>query len=104
VALDVAGQLVGKDDLAAQTEQVYLNLGAALKAAGATYADVAKLTAYVPNWTPDKMQPLVAGAMRAAARIGFDAERAMTLIGVASLAQPEFLIEIEAVATIGEGV
>lgn len=38
--------------------------------------------------------------MRAAEKLGFDPRRAMTLIGVASLAMPEFLIEVEAVAVV----
>ena len=35
-----------------------------------------------------------------AEKLGFDLRRAMTLIGVASLAMPEFLIEVEAVAVV----
>ena len=98
VALDEHGSLVGKGDLASQTEQAYLNVGTALRAVGASFQDIAKLTVYVVDWTPDKMDLLVAGAMRTAERIGFDARRAITLVGVMSLASPDFLIEVEAVA------
>lgn len=100
VALDAHGSLVGKSDLASQSEQAYLNVGAALKAVGATFQDIAKMTVYVVDWTPDKMEQLVSGAMSAAERIGFDAKRPMTLIGVASLGSPDFLIEVEAVAVV----
>ena len=100
VALDVQGNLVGKGDLASQSEQVYLNVAAALQGIGASFQDVAKVTVYVVDWTPDKMEQLVSGAMRAAEKLGFDPRRAMTLIGVASLAMPEFLIEVEAVAVV----
>ena len=43
VALDVQGNLVGKDDFAAQIRQVFSNLKVALEAAGATFHDVIKL-------------------------------------------------------------
>lgn len=98
VAQDESGGIVGKGDLAAQAEQVYVNVAAALKGAGASFEDVAKLTVYVVDWTPDKMELLVAGAMRAAAKLGFDPRRAITLIGVAALSSPDLLIEAEAVA------
>jgi hypothetical protein len=53
-----------------------------------------------PNgiFEPDKMDQLVSGALRAAEKLGFHPRRAMTLIGVASLAMPEYLIEVEAIA------
>jgi enamine deaminase RidA (YjgF/YER057c/UK114 family) len=100
VAVDERGAIVGKGDLEAQAEQAYLNVGTALRAAGATFKDVAKMTVYVVGWTPDKMAPLVAGAMRAAERIGFEPNRPITLIGVAALAEPDFLLEVEAVAVL----
>jgi enamine deaminase RidA (YjgF/YER057c/UK114 family) len=98
VAMDAQGAVVGKGDLAAQAEQAYLNIAAALAAAGATFQDIAKLTVYVVDWTPDKMEQLIAGALRAAERIGFDAKRAITLIGVAALASSDFLLEVDVVA------
>ncbi|SIR16869.1 RidA family protein [Solilutibacter tolerans] len=100
VAQDQDGNLVGKGDLAAQAEQVYLNVAAALKGAGATFSDVVKLTVYVTDWAPEKMEQLIAGAMRAAGKLGFDPRRAITLIGVASLSSPDLLIEVEAVAIV----
>jgi len=47
VALNADGQLVGERDLAAQAAQAFRNLLAALRAVGATAADVAKMTWYV---------------------------------------------------------
>jgi enamine deaminase RidA (YjgF/YER057c/UK114 family) len=44
-----------KVDLAAQVEQCYLNIGIALVEVGGSFDDVAKLTFYVVDWTPDKM-------------------------------------------------
>ncbi|MGP4094466.1 RidA family protein [Nonomuraea sp. KM90] len=57
-------------DLAAQVEQCYLNIGTALAGAGGSFGDVAKLTVYVVDWTPDKMPQLLAGISRAAERLG----------------------------------
>ena len=58
VAWDADGALVGKGDLAAQVEQCYLNVAAAVAEAGGTFDNVAKLTTYIAGWTLDKM-PLV---------------------------------------------
>ena len=46
------------------------------------------------------MPQLIEGAMRAAARLGINPLRAITLIGVSALAEPDLLIEIEAVAVL----
>lgn len=97
-ALDAAGRLVGKGDLSAQAEQAYRNVAVALRGIGGDFGDVAKLTVYVVDWSPEKMQQLEDGAMRAAKSLGFDPRRPVTLIGVSALAAPDFLIEIEAVA------
>ncbi len=100
VAQDAQGRLIGAGSLADQAEQVYLNVGTALRAVGAGFQDVAKLTVYVVDWTPEKMQPLIEGAMRAAARLGFDPRRPITLVGVAALGSPEYLVEVEAIAVL----
>ncbi len=52
VAWDADGATVGAGDLATQVERCYLNVHTALTAAGGTFADVAKLTVYVVDWTP----------------------------------------------------
>ncbi|WP_097866851.1 RidA family protein [Streptomyces sp. rh34] len=92
------GEPVGLGDLAAQTEQVYLNIATGLAAAGATFDDVLRLTVYVVDWSLDKWEAVTAGAERAAAKLGADVIRPTTLVGVATLAEPDFLIEIEATA------
>ena len=51
-------------DLAAQTTQVMQNLGLALKAADATYANIVKTTTFVVSYKPE-MRPLI-GKARAA--------------------------------------
>src|SRR5690349_20146311 len=46
-ATDPAGNLVGSGDFAAQAEQVFRNLGAALAAVGCTAANLVKLTVFL---------------------------------------------------------
>ncbi|MFI5863770.1 RidA family protein [Streptomyces sp. NPDC051546] len=100
VAWRADGVTVGVDDLAAQVEQCYVNIGTALAEVGASFADVAKLTLYAVDWTPDKMPLLMEGINRAAARLGAVPVPPASLLGVAALDVPEHLVEIEAVAVI----
>ncbi|MET1073035.1 MAG: RidA family protein [Umezawaea sp.] len=100
VARDADGGKVGEGDFAAQVEQCYLNLGTALAGVGATFADVAKLTVYLVDWTPDKMPLFVEGVARAAAKLGVTPAAPLTGIGVAALAEPDLMVEVEATAVI----
>ena len=97
VSIDESGTTVGAGDLAAQAMQAMRNVGLALAAAGASHADIVKITTYVVNYKPEHRT--VIGKARAA----FFANRpppASTLIGVSALALPEWLVEIEAVAVV----
>lgn len=96
VAFDAKGQLVGKDDLAAQTAQVFANLDTALKAAGATFNDVVKTNYYML----DASQVQVIRDIRG--RYFTKDLPASTLVQVSRLANPEFLIEIEVIAVVAE--
>lgn len=100
VARDADGAEVGDGDLAAQVEQCYLNVATALAAAGATFDDVAKLTVYLVDWTPDKMSAFADGLARASTKLGITALPPLTGIGVATLAEPDMLVEVEAAAVI----
>ncbi len=100
VAQTADGEFVGVGDLAAQTEQAMVNVATAVAAAGGTMDDVAKLTYYVVDWRPEKMADFSAGLGRAARRLGVDLRRPSTLLGVTALAEPDYLIEIEAVAVL----
>ena len=100
VARDADGAPVGAGDLAAQVEQAMRNLHTAVTAAGGTFADIAKLTVYVVDWSPEKMAALGEGVGRAAAELPIDPVRPITLIGVAALGEPDMLVEIEAVAVL----
>ncbi len=96
VSMDADGKLVGEGDLAAQTEQVLRNLGSALAAANATFADVVKITTFVVDYTTE------ARAVISNVRSKFfpTPPPASTLVGVSALALPGWLIEIEAIATL----
>jgi enamine deaminase RidA (YjgF/YER057c/UK114 family) len=94
------GSPVGANDLAAQVEQAFVNVNAAVVGVGGTFADIARLTIYVVDWTPDKMGAFGEGAMRAARRLSVDPLKPVTLIGVAALAEPDLLVEIEATAVL----
>lgn len=100
VARTADGEPVGPGDLAAQTEQAYLNVATALAAVGGTFDDVAKLNIYVVDLAPEKIADFGAGVMRAAERLGIDPTKPITLLGVSSLAEPDLLIEVEATAVL----
>lgn len=95
VAWDDAGNLVGSNDLAAQCAQVFRNLSEVLSECGMTPTNVVRLRTYVVDYTPDKL-----GVIGAAIGnfYGDTIPAANTLLGVSSLAMPEFLIEVEATA------
>ena len=94
MALDAQGRVVGAGDLAAQTRQVFANLDIALKAAGATFANVVKTNYYLR----DASQVAVIREIRSKY---FTKELpASTLIEVPRLANPDFLIEIEVIAVV----
>jgi len=85
------GKLVGGVDAAAQTRQILLNLKLVLDAAGATMADVLKVTVFLTDIN-DR------AAINPVRQEFFGAARpASTLIEVSRLALPEMKVEIEAV-------
>ncbi|CAM5542958.1 enamine deaminase RidA [Streptomyces avidinii] len=100
VARDADGRPVGDGDLAAQVEQCYLNVATALAGVGGSFDDVAKLTVYVVDWAPEKMPLLGEGVGRAAAKLGVDPVKPITLLGVAALGEPDLLVEVEATAVL----
>jgi enamine deaminase RidA (YjgF/YER057c/UK114 family) len=100
VARDANGNQVGNDDFAAQVEQALLNIGTAMAAVGGSFDDVAKLTIYVVDWSPDKYPLLGEGVGRAAAKLGVDPTKPITLLSVAGLGEPDLMVEIEATAVL----
>jgi enamine deaminase RidA (YjgF/YER057c/UK114 family) len=100
VARDADGRPVGEGDLATQVEQSYLNIATALAEIGGSFDDVAKLTIYVVDWSPDKLPLLGEGVARVAAKLGIDPVKPITLLGVAALGEPDLLVEVEATAVL----
>ena len=99
VAVTADGTVV-PGDLGAQAAQCYANVQTALAGVGGTFDDVARLTVYVVGWTPDQMPMLMDGIETARAAHVITASPPITLIGVAALAAPEYLIEVEATAVL----
>jgi reactive intermediate/imine deaminase len=98
VALDQAGDVVGIGDMKAQAEQVFRNLEAALKAAGATFSDVVKVNSYITDMSR-------AQAVRdVRTRYFGETVPASTFVEVKGLVRPELLLEIEMIAAVREGV
>jgi enamine deaminase RidA (YjgF/YER057c/UK114 family) len=95
VAWDDAGALVGANDLAAQCAQVFRNLTKVLSECNLTPADVVRLRTYVVDYSPDKLGVIAAAIGKF---YGDTTPAANTLLGVSSLAMPDFLIEVEATA------
>lgn len=97
VAWDQALQLIGPGDLPAQIGQCLANLKLALAAAGATPADIVRLKTYLVDHDRDGLKAL-SGALEEF--YGGQPPAPNTVIGVARLAMPDFLVEIEATASI----
>jgi 2-iminobutanoate/2-iminopropanoate deaminase len=92
VPVDERSSLVGGDDVVEQARQVFRNMHDVLAAAGATFADVVKVTVYLTDVDDrERINPVrqqVFGAARPAS----------TLVEVSRLAVPGARIEVEAVA------
>jgi enamine deaminase RidA (YjgF/YER057c/UK114 family) len=93
VAFDAEGAVVGKGDPRAQAEQVFANLGRALAAVGASFADVIKLNFYLTDLA---ILPVV----REVRDRHIDTTRppASTAVQVVSLVFPDLLLEVDALA------
>jgi 2-iminobutanoate/2-iminopropanoate deaminase len=94
VASDENGKTVGGNDIVAQTRQVHENIKRCLAAAGATFADVCKVTVFLRN-VGDREK------VNTVRKEYFGAHRpASTLVEISRLVRDDLLIEIEATAVI----
>jgi enamine deaminase RidA (YjgF/YER057c/UK114 family) len=103
----VAGQVAGagpgavRGDLASQVASALRGTAAGLAGAGATFADVVRLTFYVVRWEPAAMADLLAGVERVADELGIPRPfPPASLIGVEILFEPDVLVEVEATAVL----
>jgi enamine deaminase RidA (YjgF/YER057c/UK114 family) len=95
-AVTATGKIVGKDDIGAQTAQVLQNLEIALAAAGAGLEHVIKWNLYVVEGQP--LEPGFEAFQRVWGRR--PNPPVITMAFVSALAQPDFLVELDAVAVI----
>jgi 2-iminobutanoate/2-iminopropanoate deaminase len=95
VPRDGAGQLVGVDNIEAQTVQVFENIKAVVEAAGGTLADIVQTTTYITarpyrEVVNDVRKRYFHGPLFPTA----------TLLIISGLGVPEYLVEMEAVAVL----
>ena len=95
VPVDEQGRLVGRGDPAAQVRQVFKNLTTALAAAGANLDQVVKLTVYLTD-----LSDLEAFRQVRDQHISPDSPPASSLVQVSGLVNPEFRVEVEALAAV----
>jgi enamine deaminase RidA (YjgF/YER057c/UK114 family) len=95
-ALNASGEIVGKGDIVAQIEQILASLRAALAAGGARSEHIIKWNIYVVE-----AQPLQAG-FAAFQNTWPETPNppAITMVFASSLAHPDFLVEMDAVAVV----
>lgn len=97
VSRDLEGRTIYAGDVERQFRQVWGNLEKAMKAAGGSISDIVKMTTYVVGTdnigklrkAREDLQPL-------------GDRPASTMVVVAALASPDLLVEIEAVAILGD--
>lgn len=96
VAWDKDYNVVGAGDVGLQARQALANIKAVLDSLGIGPAQVLRLRTFIVNYD---VSMLAAIGPELGAFYGEALPAANTVVGVQSLAMPEFLIEIEAIAT-----
>ena len=97
-AVNQSGEIVGANDMARQAEQVFRNLDMALTSAGAKLEHIIKWNVYVV--AGQAAQP----AFEVFQRVwdGLSDPPLISMLFVAGLANPDFLLEIDAIAVVPE--
>lgn len=95
-AVDASGTIIGKGDIKQQTEQVLNNLQAALKAGGAELEHLIKWNVYIVQGQP--LQPAIEVFQRVWGHRPHPP--AITVMYVSGLANPDFLVEMDALALV----
>ncbi|MFO1082083.1 MAG: RidA family protein [Reyranellaceae bacterium] len=95
---DADGKLVGENDFAAQVEQVFRNLDAAVRAAGGTFRDIVKIN----NYCVASVEPAQQAAFREVRDRYVDVANppVSTFVFVSRLVRPGWLFETDAMAVI----
>jgi enamine deaminase RidA (YjgF/YER057c/UK114 family) len=98
VAVGENGQVFAPGDMEAQTRRCLEIIEAALEKLGAGMRDVRRTRVFVTDMSPESQ----AAFARAHSAVFGDCPPASALYGVSALAAPEFLVEVEADAFLGE--
>jgi len=96
-SVDADGNVLHKGDMKAQAQQTFRNIAAVLADAGATMADIVKITCFVTDID------LYPGYAEARAEAFPNNPPASATVSTPALVHPDMLVEIEAVAQIGSG-
>jgi reactive intermediate/imine deaminase len=94
VAQDVEGNLVGKGDLESQARQVFINLKNIMEEAGGSLNNIVKMTTFLTHYNYIETYRNVRNEYFS------DPFPPNTLLIIESLALPDFMIEVEAVAVL----
>jgi enamine deaminase RidA (YjgF/YER057c/UK114 family) len=97
-AVDASGNIVGRGDIKAQTEQVFKNMQIALESAGARLEHVVRWNLYIVQGQP--LEPGFEVFQRVWGRR--PNPPTITMAYVVGLANPEFLCEMDAIAVVPE--
>lgn len=97
VAIDAEGNLVGKDDFALQTEQVFKNIKSIIDSAGGTMANIVKLGIYLRDVSQIQYFREVRNRY-----IDIKNPPASTLVEVPGLFRRDLLVEVEATAILAK--
>lgn len=96
------GGSVAHLDLAAQISEALRRIGTGLAAVGGSFADVARLTFYVPNWDGSKIDAFTRGIDDVVGDLSIPRPwPPTTVIGVQALWDSDLLVEIEVTASLG---
>jgi enamine deaminase RidA (YjgF/YER057c/UK114 family) len=97
VSQDKNGKVVHKGDFAGQARQALANLKAMVEAAGGTIQDIIKVNTYLTDLRYREELARVRAEFFPDGKLP-----ASTLVGVTALADPDMLVEIEAIAMLPE--
>ena len=97
VSMDAQGNVVGPNDIRAQTKQVFENLKTVLRASGATFSNIVYWTAYMVD-----MKKNFAGyaEVRTQYLAAENPKPATALVEVSGLSAPGLVFEIQAIAVL----
>lgn len=95
VAWDADCNVVGVGDFAAQVDKALANIAAVLAHSGLGPSDVIRLRTYIVDNDMERLGAVVGALKRF---YGDETPAPNTVVGVQSLALPDFLVEIEAIA------